>query len=231
MTFWTKRLNPVVPYQKHKFFVEFVGAPSNNAFWIYKTNLPKITREIEYKLYQLDVIPIPGKSKWSEITMEIYDWKQIKTATNPNFFQSNSFDTNSGGVSEALKWYSAALSTLDSDNLKFTDEDKTSVPSDIKENSNYITPGETFENFLSNIKIYKVFTNARDYFDKDNPTDINKVHTECWTLTGCHIKEIDWGDVDYSSEDINTIKVTIAYNNATLKRELTEPPKNNMPVV
>ena len=48
MTFWTKRLNPVVPYQKHKFFVEFVSdSVSDNSFWVYKTSLPKITREVE----------------------------------------------------------------------------------------------------------------------------------------------------------------------------------------
>ena len=229
MTFWTKRLNPAVPHQKHKFFVEFVSnSVSDNSFWVYKTGLPKITREVEYKLFKNEIVPIPTTNKWSEITMEIYDWKQIRTVPNPT--PGLLFDESSGGVSEALKWYAAAVSTLNTTNLKFTDDAIDNLPKDVLNGMNYIDAGDDGENVLSNIKIHKVFTNAREYFDEDNPTDINKIHTECWTLTGCHIKEIDWGEMDYSSDDINTIKVTIAYNNATYERVLTSPPKNNMPV-
>jgi hypothetical protein len=43
----------------------------------------------------------------------------------------------------------------------------------------------------------------------------NDVVLESWYLEGCFLSNVEWGDMDYSSSEAQTINMTIRYDNAT----------------
>ena len=43
---------------------------------------------------------------------------------------------------------------------------------------------------------------------------------ETWTLEGCYLEGVEWGDLDYSDSQFQTITMNIHYDNATLNNGL-----------
>jgi len=47
--------------------------------------------------------------------------------------------------------------------------------------------------------------------------DSEGVEREIWTLNNAWFKDVKFGDLDYSSEDMLNVEVTLKYDNATLR--------------
>ena len=48
----------------------------------------------------------------------------------------------------------------------------------------------------------------------------NDTVVEAWTLEGCFLENVEYGDLDYKESDFQTIALTIRYDNATLANGL-----------
>lgn len=59
------------------------------------------------------------------------------------------------------------------------------------------------------------FTTITEVMDGGNDAVL-----EQWTMEGCFVTNVRWGDMDYAASDVQTITMTIRYDNATQAGEL-----------
>jgi|MDSZ01.2.fsa_nt_gb hypothetical protein len=218
MAFWTNRVSPLIPQQKNKFYV-VMGSPAKqqHSFWVSKTNLPAITYPLDKTQYGTGFVHVAnGQPTWNEIQMEIYDFRAAQTDA------SNQF-TNGGG-SEGQKWFKESV-------LGIRELFATRNPD---ENGNFSTKGlldtlggvNTYGSGLlgfGTIEIHKLsFNKIKKPDDKDND---GRLLEDVWTLYGPVIKELNWGDLDYNSDEINKIQITFSYQYAELEQKWVVPPK------
>lgn len=213
MAFWTNRESPLIPQQKNKFYVVIGADAQRHAFWVNKTNLPGYSYPVDKTQYGTGQIHVAnGTPKWNEIQMELYDYRAAQTDS------SNSF-TN-GGYTEGQKWFLKTVYSLKSQLFSDKAGTRKALAGAF---AGKVNKYNNAQGMIATIDIYKFNFNAINR--PGNQENHKKTLTDVWTLHGPILKDINWGDLDYNSDDINKIQVTFAYDYATLEQKFLIPAK------
>jgi len=221
MSFWT---NNYTPQQKHKFRLIIGDDPNNQIVWYAKSvTLPKYDITYDRDLAGNHYINSLANAQWQPITVDLYDHAK---------YILGGIGTGEFGVSAGMLTLSSlvgmklptagskthgGLLDLERENQWLSGDGRpyktaAKVPVD-PQNSKY---GRK----LADIKIQKFLVSNRTQVvssDEIQPVISPKLIGEEWVLKNPQMVACDWGDLDATSEDINTIKITFIFKSAYLQ--------------
>lgn len=166
-------------------------------YQIKSITLPNYGLEIKADLLGDTVQHTPAKGQWQPLTIEFYDYKY----RDPD--GQTSYDSISHRLFETL---------TRAKGKSITGNDQFKVYQD-----NLFQTGKN--TLLPDIRIKKIYGDKYQRTpSSDGLLDLNKLSgqqvSETWILKKCTLAGVDFGKVDYTSEDINIITVMVQYSNA-----------------
>lgn len=194
MAFWSSKDSN--PARKYRFKV---GTDTNNNWWYANTvSLPSFDiNTSEYQILNHNV-KIPGIPTWQDVTINIVDFaKSVASIKEILDFQHFEFEQINGirKLSSASEEVKAAATTKDKQDEEKAKEDPatkkaTPTPASAK-------PSTSKQSFI----IEQLSSDGKTY--------------RKWTLVNSFIKSVNYGELDYSSDELVSIEITVGYDYAT----------------
>ena len=231
MSFWSSaNISPATKYR-------FKMGPAGNVWWYTNTvTLPSF--EINTNEYQLlnQKFRYPGVTSWNPVTINIVDvadsFEQIKKILgfqNFEFFQQDSIQKGLG--SEVRE---AALAGIDTEleaaivesNAK-RDREQAGIGSGTGEISELFLqqrgiplPAEAAQDRERNLRAAAELKKRGLSPVEDNDLIIQQIKDDgkvlrTWTLVNSFVSSVNYGDLDYSSDDLVSIEIVVTYDYAT----------------
>jgi len=171
-----------------------------------RVTLPKYDVEVKEDLVGNVSLYSTGKGTWNPVEIELYD---IKLTPIPNGkWNKDSYMSNAHKVfgtlvdTKGVKKVTGQGSFNISDGSTFTELDG---------DTRRVTQ-ITIEKFYGNKTVEKKFPDK----EKKTKNVIDGQYSEMWTLVNPVLKGVDFGTLDYSSEEINTVTMIFHYEYAYL---------------
>ena len=221
MSFWT---NNYKPQQKHRFRLIIGDDPSNQIVWYAKTaDLPKFDITYDRDLAGNQYINSQATAQWQPISVQLYDHAKYIV----------------GGVGTGDLEVSVGMLTLSSLVGMKTPTAGALIHGgllDIERENQWLTgdgiryktaggvqrtgADSKYGRKLGDIRIQKfLHSNRTRVVDDGAGTRIAPdILGEEWVLQNPQIVACDWGDLDASSDEINTINITFIFKNAYLQK-------------
>ena len=208
MTFW--KSNNVATQKPYSFFVEFQRYGNSYVAWEAKSvKLPSYGQEIFTDLAGNRHVSSEGASQWTSFTIDIYDLIGIEyeppnspflTQTNRNKWKGLNNSSEKSTSFSILNWFSkkGMISLEDST----SDNSKTNTHWEINRLPNKIT-------------IYKIYTGRVK--TKDIPLHL----TNKWEINNPTLETVDFGQLDYSSEEPVVVSLTMISQDIKVTQEET----------
>jgi len=197
-----------------------IGNKDTGILWDAKrVTLPKYDVEVKEDLVGNVSLYSTGKGTWNPVEIEIYDIKPITgIGTNKEAYMSNAHRVFGTLVdTKGVKKVTGQGSFNISDGSTFTELD-----GDEGKQTRRVTQ-ITIEKFYA-----QRFTTASEFADDPELAaaiggleDSAGQFSETWTLVNPVLKGVDFGTLDYSSEDINTVTMIFHYEYAYLGKSNT----------
>lgn len=177
--------------QKSYNFVLSIG--ETNFFQVKSVTLPNYALEIKQDLLGLGVQHTPAKGQWQPVTIEFYDYKYRDSEG------EFGYDSIAHRLFETL-CRAKGIAITGNSNFKVNQSNILQSANDKK---------------LPDIKIKKIYGNKYFRLTTGGTVRIEDEHiSETWTLKEPELQGIDFGKMDYSTEDLNIITMMVQYTNA-----------------
>ena len=202
MAFWSNK--DTSPARKYRFKV----GTAKNINWWYANSVSLPSFEINTNEYQLinQKFKYPGVPTWNDVTISIVDVadsvKEIK-----KLLKQYKFDFLQ--VEGIQKVYTRTLNQFKADKFKPSPIDTARSP--------YVndTSEEALTRDLSQAQ--KEFNNqGNDFVIEQMKSDGKTLRT--WTLVNSFIKSVNYGDLDYGSDELVSIEIVVSYDYATTEK-------------
>jgi len=195
MTFWTSK--NVATQKSFNFFIEIATGEKSYNLWEAKSvKLPSFGKEIITDQYGREIVNSEGPNQWNAFTIDIYDLVGI-SYTSPtglrNSLNRNTWKWDSPNHSTSysiLQW----LNTQSGFEEILSDEDAFNNRWEIK----YVP---------ATITIMKVYTNQKTLKDAETEQQ-DKMYVNEWIITDPIIESVEFGTMDYSSEEPVMVSIT-----------------------
>ena len=204
MTFW-KELN-AAPIQQHHFAVEF--GENWLPYEVKSITMPQL--EISEGQYRMGnhYYKYPGTSKWNDVVITIVDTGDAAQQIMSKLMGQGYYYSKGSTTPQVEK-----TRTLNTDLVTIRQNRTRTVMMTKPEKKQ--ADGGGFFSFLGFKK--KESNSGPSYFMVDDPKDKGFSYGyNTWYLHSCWIKAVNFGTHDYSSDDLTTIEITIAYDWAEL---------------
>tara|TARA_B100001093_G_scaffold455022_1_gene464806 strand:+ start:174 stop:761 length:588 start_codon:yes stop_codon:yes gene_type:complete len=170
---------------------------STRFFTVKSVTLPNYGLEIKADLLGQGVQHSPGKGQWEPVTIEFYDYKYR------DLDGESSYDSMAHRLFETLARAKGKAIT-GNQNFKIN-------------SANILQAGE--DKNLPDITIKKIYGNKYVPLTtggsfRAGPNNYDGAILEAWTLREPILAGIDFGKMDYASEDLNIITMIVQYTNA-----------------
>ncbi len=224
MAFWSNRA--VNPARKYRFSV---GPSGTNWWYVNSVTLPSFEINTNEYLLLNQNFKYPGVPTWSDVTISMIDVaasvKKISEVLGFQFFDFLQTDgiakvTSAAALTKLDKKGSATPTednsvkqTKEKEKGKITAEKLFGRDSTDKKTENESTTKEAAElqkKGLSNA------TGLANNFTIQQLTEDGKVF-RTWKLVNSFIKSVNYGELDYSSDDLVSVQIVIGYDYATTK--------------
>ena len=207
MSFWSSKYNAYTGtgldvLQKFKYSIEI---QSLGVLWYAKSvQFPKLSQEKQEAIsgFGGNAVYKPGPAKWQPITLTFADV----------MIDSTYIDGLGEPISTQMLWFSLA------DILDSFQQDSGFLVS--REQDKFFNSPIPFETLVSTLnsdrdKLAEIRIHKHYFLNLDNLFNSDTI-IESWRIQDIIISELDFGQGDYSSDDINEISVTLSYDIAHL---------------
>ena len=240
MAFWSNASGSGAASPARKY--RFTAGPQGTNWWYVNTvTLPSF--DINTSEYQLlnQKYKVPGVPTWSDVTINIVDVKEsidsiIKILNVQGTMSENGVGQEDGVVKYLETRVRANLTTAEAGagakrvveyNNKIEDSPMTELyerfpdaksPRELQEKANAAKAANQLAiEKAAELKIKNAVPTDVNDFQITQLNDDGKAF-RTWTLVNSFIKSINYGDLDYSSDDLVSIEIVVGYDYATFTR-------------
>ena len=227
MAFWTNK--DASPARKYRFKV----GTTQNINWWYANSVTLPSFEINTNEYQLlnQKFKYPGVPTWNDVTISIVDVasaveevKNVLVYQDFDFLQEEGirkFDSVNNNITAARAVNKAKADALIAEGGTGPTQELLFAGQEFE--PNFIAGGSqvTFDADAEKKALRRAAKSPtgnlqQDFVIEQMKDDGSTLRT--WTLVNSFIKSVNYGDLDYSSDDLVSIEITVAYDYATTEK-------------